>query len=199
MGVTFYYIRTSTEEQQFERQLPDGVDEDEEFVFIDHGTSGRTLKRDAYNHMCSLVEAGDKIVFTDISRHGRSLTELLSEADRLTKEGIILEYTAQNIVLDASKPKSDVSWIQFNLMSVIAQAQVDLARENSISGIRKQQELDKSRSDALKRYKGGKKTVSRKDVAKLYVEKGYNKSEISRLMGIDVKTVRKCLREQGIS
>ena len=190
---TYYYIRTSTKEQQLDRQIPNGVSE--EFIFTDFGATGRTLNRSAYQELCKQVKAGDKIVFTDISRHGRSLTELLTEADRLTKEGIILEYKAQNIVLDASKPKSDTSWIQFNLLSVLAQAQVDIQREASLSGIRKQKELDKERPDILKKYKGGKKTIDREMLAKLYVENGYNQTQISKIMNISHRSVSNILKE----
>ena len=193
MGNTYYYIRTSTIDQNTERQIPDDVPD--HLIFEDHGKSGRTVNREAYKELCRTVQKGDRIVFNDISRHGRSIVELISEAERLTKDGVSLEYKAQNIVLDPNKPKSDKDWIQFNLLGVLFQAQVDLQREASLQGIRKQQELDQLRPHDQKKYKGKQPTIDRTIVAELWLDKGYNKSEIARIMSISVKSVRAIIKE----
>ena len=193
---TFYYIRTSTKEQQLTRQLPDGVDA--KYIYEDHGFSGRTLNRDAYLKLIEHVTSGDTIVFTDISRHGRSLSELISEAKKLTERGVRLVYEAEKITLDPSKPKSDPDWVRFHLMGVLHEASIEIQKQSSIEGIRRQQQLDKLRPHDQKKYKGKQPTIDRTIVAELWCEKGYNKSEIARIMSISVKSVRAIIRELGI-
>lgn len=193
---TYYYIRTSTKEQQLTRQLPEGVDP--KYIYEDHGFSGRTINRDAYLKLVAHVTPGDTIVFTDISRHGRSLIELINEAKTLTERGICLKYEAENITLDPFKPKSDPDWVRFHLMGVLAEAAIEIQKQSSLDGIKRQQELDKFRPHDQKKYKGKQPTIDRTIVAELWVEKGYNKSEIARIMSISVKSVRAIIKELGI-
>ena len=102
MGRTYYYMRISTAEergkQKFTRQeksIQDycknqNIEYDEHDVFRDD-CSGKTFDRPSWKSLKSRLQAGDTVVFKDISRFTRVDTKEAYEAYmELMKQGIRL-------------------------------------------------------------------------------------------------------------
>lgn len=110
MGRTYYYMRISTAEergkQKFTRQekaIQDycknqNIDYDEHDVFKDD-CSGKTFDRPSWKSLKSRLQAGDTVVFKDISRFTRVDTKEAYEAYMdLMKQGIRLVFIDNPIV-----------------------------------------------------------------------------------------------------
>ena len=110
MGRTYYYMRISTAEergkQKFTRQeksiqdycKSQNIDYDEHDVFKDD-CSGKTFDRPSWKSLKSRLQAGDTVVFKDISRFTRVDTKEAYEAYMdLMKQGIRLVFIDNPIV-----------------------------------------------------------------------------------------------------
>ena len=103
------YVRTSTDKQNLGlnaqvRSLMD-VGVDFEHIIKDQYT-GKTKDRPGYKELMQRVKCGDKIIFTKLDRMGRSVVMVLSEIDRLAKEGVDIKFL--DVDLDTATPMGKV-------------------------------------------------------------------------------------------
>ena len=89
------YIRTSTDKQLTDRQVI-SLREICDNVYIEDGVSAVSKKRPVYNHVMSLLQAGDMFVVYSLDRAFRSTVDALSELDNLHKRDIRFKSLSQN-------------------------------------------------------------------------------------------------------
>ena len=146
------YVRVSTVEQNIGRQLQtmkeqgidignlDPVTADKKIfngirsgnTFIDK-LSGKNMDRPQLQALLNTVEKGDEIVFSELSRMGRSTQQVLELTNKLVQEGVKLTFLKENLVIDSL----DNAMTNFILavFSAFAQLELGIRKERQREGI----------------------------------------------------------------
>ena len=91
----FGYVRTSTDEQLFDRQVQQ-LQEHCERVYIEDGVSAVRKHRPVYDQVMAALQTGDVFVVSSLDRAFRSSVDALSELDKLHERGIQFLSLSQN-------------------------------------------------------------------------------------------------------
>ena len=124
------YIRVSSVEQNTGRQL-DGIEVDR--IFIDRA-SGKNIDRPKLQEMLNYVREGDLVIIHSMDRLARSLKDLVTEVDELTKRGITIQFVKENITFTALATPMDNLMLQ--LMGAFAQFEREIILERQKEGIK---------------------------------------------------------------
>ena len=176
------YARTSTVEQVagLEAQERDlravGVDE----VFTEQ-ISSVDATRPALAAAIDFARDGDVFAVTKLDRLARSVADLLTIVEKLTKKGVALRILAMN--LDTGTPTGR---LMLNMLASVAQFEREIMLERQREGIAKARMEGK--------FKGRKPTARAKadDVLRLAGE-GRKREEIAEELGIGVASVYRIL------
>jgi len=141
---TIAYLRTSTLHQNPESQKvgiltyanQHGVKIDEFREF--QTSSKKTLERRGITELLNDLNEGDTLIVAEISRLGRSVSELLNIITELTKKGVILICLKENIVID-EKNMSMNAKIMVTLFSLLADLDNCLRKERITEGLKRRQ------------------------------------------------------------
>lgn len=131
------YMRVSTTEQHTEGQrdalLATGVQDDAKHLFVDHGVSGATAKRQGLDKCLESLRKGDTLVVAKLDRLGRSLGNLVQLFQDLAEQGVGVR------VLDNPMLSTDGNNAQAKLMlgifGALAEYERDLLRERTNVGL----------------------------------------------------------------
>lgn len=159
MNKTAIYCRVSTQMQTTDRQKEEllkyaeehNMTIEPEMIFVDVISGFKKGEvRPEYSKMIELVNTGEinVILFSEMTRHSRSCTELLSEIEKLINKGVEVYYQKQNLWV--KNIKHDIGTkILLNVLAAMASYEVELFAERTLSG------------KATKVSKGGGDTDSR--------------------------------------
>ena len=195
---TFRYIRASSSEQNIARQLPDGLhpaDYPEGRIYEVNGEylaiekkSGRTVgDRDVYREMCERVRLGDRIIFSELSRHARNLQEVLAEVQALKAKGVTLEYVSEGITLNPTQ-SNPMQEAYFSIIAALVEAQANMQREAQAAGIARAKERDKLLPPDQRAYRGTRSTFDAERAAVL-LARGNTREEVAKIMGVSHMTL----------
>ena len=181
-GKVIGYVRVSTFEQNVDRQL-DGIKVDK--VFTDK-LSGKNIHRPQLEALLSFVREGDRVVVHSMDRLARNLDDLRSIVQRLTKDGIEVQFVKENLLF--SGDDSPMANLMLSVMGAFAEFERSLIKERQREGI----ELAKKRGA----YKGRKKCLNDEQVKRLKekINAGESKANMSREFGVSRETVYKYLK-----
>jgi len=182
-GKVIGYVRVSTFEQNVDRQL-DGIKVDK--VFTDK-LSGKNIHRPQLEALLSFVREGDRVVVHSMDRLARNLDDLRSIVQRLTKDGIEVQFVKENLLF--SGDDSPMANLMLSVMGAFAEFERSLIKERQREGI----ELAKKRGA----YKGRKKCLNENQVKVLRekINAGESKANVAREFGVSRETVYKYLKE----
>lgn len=182
---TYAYLRISTELQMQDRQRlilkENGYDESNCTMFEEIYT-GKTKKRPVLQEMLKLVEKGDKVVITDLTRLARSVKDLWEISDELTKKGATLVSIKEN--LDLATPTGK---LLFTVMGAIGQFERDNLSERTKDSLR------------AKKMNGmilGRPTLNDVELVLDLHDKGMKAKDISEETGIKLNTVYYHIRKE---
>jgi len=126
------YARVSTADQhpeaQRDRLLQAGCDPD--LIFTDHGASGASASRPAWDRCRGALRTGDALVVVKLDRVGRSVRNLIEVAAELEAKGVDLVVLDQGIDTSTAAGK-----LMFHLLAAIAEFERDLIRERTRDGL----------------------------------------------------------------
>lgn len=125
----FGYARTSTKEQNPERQLHRLKGNGAEKIFQDI-ESGSKRKRTELDRMLGQLREGDQVIVLTLDRLSRSLRDLLEIVEQIEQSGADLMAINENI--DTSSPSGK---LMFHIFGVIAEFERDRIRERVREGI----------------------------------------------------------------
>lgn len=128
------YIRVSTLEQNTARQDDMLKAEKCDKVFKEK-RSGKDMNRPELKKMLEYVQEGDTVVVCELSRLGRSMTDLAQIAEQLKAKGVMLKSLKENIDFD-----NPSGLLMYHMLSAFAQFERDIIRERQREGIRAAQE-----------------------------------------------------------
>ncbi len=177
------YIRVSTVDQHTERQL-DGLELDK--TFIDK-CSGSTVNRPELQRMLEHVREGDTVYVHSIDRMARNLEDLLELINYFDTKGVQIQFVKEAMTFGGAKT-NPMQKLMLSVMGSVAEFERAIILERQREGI------EKAKQRGV--YKGRKRSVDRQQVIELH-NRGVNKSQIAKQLGIGRATVYRVLSEYG--
>lgn len=190
----YVYLRVSTDKQDLNTQMQSI----EHFlreknitdykIIKDEGISGSipAKERPGFKTLLDIITDGDILVVSELTRLGRSLSDVIMTLDELARRGVRVVSVKEN--LDSTRDE-----MQFKIMTTLIALFADLERE--FIRKRTREGLERARKEG-KRL-GRPPALSEEDVKvliKLY-EKGFTRKEIARAMKVSEATVARYIRK----
>lgn len=189
----FGYARVSTKEQNLERQLVQLKEAGCQVIYEDK-ESGKDLNRTELQGLLEILQAGDEILVTDLTRISRSSKDLFELIEIIKNKGAILR-SLKDTWLDMSS-NNPYSQFLLTVMAGVNQLERDLTRMRQSEGIA----IAKSKGV----YKGRVKKYHAKHegmnhAIQLYVEGKHSIREICRITNISKTSLYRRLQELSIT
>jgi len=198
---TVAYLRVSTPQQdlrsqrlailEYARAHDFRVDD-----FIEATASGQASeKRRRLHELTSILEPGDRLVVSELSRLGRSLGQVVTILDALAKGGVALVALKENIRFEG---KQDIQTkVMTTLFALFAEVERDLISERTREG------LARARASGRKlgRPKGSlgvSRLDGREDDIRRFLELGVSKTAIAKLTGVSRTTLYSFMSTRGL-
>ena len=183
---TVAYLRVSTAQQdlrsqrlailEYARKHDFRIDD-----FIEATASGQASeKRRRLDELMSVLQRGDRLVVSELSRLGRSLGQIVAILDALAKAGIAFVALKENIRIEGAR---DIQTkVMTTLFALFAEVERDLISERTREG------LAKARSSGRKlgRPKGSlgvSRLDGKQDDIRRFLELGVSKTAIAKITG----------------
>ena len=183
-GKNIGYARVSTKDQETHLQIDALNRADVKEIYQEKASS--VGARPELEKCLNSLRAGDILVVYKMDRVARSLSDLLSILERITKAGAFIRSLTEP--LDTSSP---MGMFMVQVLGAVAQLERSIIRDRTVAG----------QVSAIKRgvQFGRPKLLSPEREAKLLalVDAGINKSEASRQFGVSLIVVRRLLDERN--
>ena len=180
---TFGYARVSTGEQSLDRQKDELTAAGAEMVYEEVGSGKKGAVRPQWDELLRSLRRGDTLVVTELSRLGRSTSQLSQLADDLSDRGISLRIL--NLGIDTGTPSGK---LVYSIIAAVAEMERDLLIERTNSGL--------AASRARGRKGGRKREFSPAAVRRAqdrYDKGDLSVTEIARLAGVSRQTLYRYL------
>jgi len=144
--------------------------------------SGKSTDRPKFQSLLSELVSGDKLIVREVSRIGRTTSEVLHVAETLKRRNVGLE--VDNLGIDVN---SIAGAMVFTILTAAAQMERELLLERQAIGIQRAKEEGK--------YKG-RKSLDKEliDTAKTLIAGGMSKAKVAKQLNIGESTLYKYLR-----
>lgn len=172
------YARVSTSDQNLDVQMAELEAHGCERIFQDKAT-GTNTARSGLSELLEFVREGDTLVVVRLDRFARSLSDLYSMLDRLTRQGVAFHCLRQSIDTSTSTGKLTLA-----ILGAVAEFENDLRRERQREGIARAKERGV--------YKGRKRTVEIEEVRRLHGE-GLKPTAIASALAISRTSVYRAM------
>ena len=177
------YARVSTEEQNLDRQLDSLKEVGCEKVFQEKIT-GTKKERPELDKLMEQLRSGDLIIISDLTRLSRSVKDLFSLVDQIEKKGANIKSLKESW-MDTSTPQGK---LMFTIFAGISQFERDLISQRTLEGLA----AARARGRKGGRPKKDEKTITL--ALKMYQEKTYSISEITKATGVSKTTIYRYIK-----
>jgi DNA invertase Pin-like site-specific DNA recombinase len=181
------YARISSGAQSLVRQIDELTAAGCEQIYSEVGSGKKDAVRPEWDALLRSLRSGDTLVVTELSRLGRSTSQLSALADDLNERGISLKIL--NLGIDTGTPAGK---LVYSIIAAVAEMERDLLIERTNSGL--------AASRARGRSGGRKREFSPAAVRKaqeMYDKGELSVSEIARLSGVSRQTLYRYLRVES--
>jgi DNA invertase Pin-like site-specific DNA recombinase len=181
------YARVSTSEQSLDRQQDELTAAGAEMVYSEVGSGKKGAVRPQWDELLRSLRNGDTLMVTELSRLGRSTSQLSQLADDLSDRGIALRIL--NLGIDTGTPSGR---LVYSIIAAVAEMERDLLIERTNSGL--------AASRARGRKGGRKREFSPAAVRRAqerYDHGELSVTEIARLAGVSRQTLYRYLDVVG--
>jgi DNA invertase Pin-like site-specific DNA recombinase len=180
---TLGYARVSTGEQSLDRQRDELTAAGAEMLYSEVGSGKKGAVRPQWDELLRSLRKTDTLMVTELSRLGRSTSQLSQLADDLTERGIALRIL--NLGIDTGTPSGR---LVYSIIAAVAEMERDLLIERTNSGLA---------ASRARGRKGGRKREFSPAAARKAQER-YDKAELSvteiaRLAGVSRQTLYRYL------
>jgi DNA invertase Pin-like site-specific DNA recombinase len=177
------YARVSTSDQSLDRQTDELKSAGAEMIYAEVGSGKKGADRPRWEELLRSLRKGDTLMVTELSRLGRSTSQLSALADDLRDRGIALRIL--NLGIDTGTPAGK---LVYSIIAAVAEMERDLLIERTMSGL--------AASRARGRKGGRKREFSPAAVRK--AQEQYDKgdisvTEIARVAGVSRQTLYRYL------
>lgn len=202
----YIYQRISTQMQSLVRQegliseycKEHNIEVQEENVFSDVIT-GKTIKRESYQKMKSLLNKDDILIIQSLDRLGRNWDLIKNEWQELTKKGIyiiVIDCPLINVLPDkngeVSIDRRLIQEMMFTLLCYVSQKEVEKVSIRTKDGIRARREANPNFHIGHPKIYS---TAQYDQVYELY-EQGFTMQEVAERMGMSRATVSRILAKR---
>ena len=164
--------------------------------FIEAAASGQASeKRRRLDELMNVLQRGDRLVVSELSRLGRSLGQIVAILDALAKAGVTFVAMKENIRIEG---KGDIQTkVMTTLFALFAELERDLISERTREG------LAKARSSGRKlgRQKGSlcvSRLNGKEDDIQRFLKRGVSKTTLAKLTGVSRTTLYSFMRTRGL-
>ena len=180
---TLGYARVSTADQSLDRQKDELAAAGAEMIYDEIGSGKKGASRPKWDELLRSLRKGDTLMVTELSRLGRSTSQLSALADDLCERKVSLRIL--NLGIDAGTPAGK---LVYSIIAALAEMERDLLIERTNSGL--------AASRARGRKGGRKREFSPAAVRKAqeqYDKRELSVTEIARLAGVSRQTLYRYL------
>lgn len=177
------YARVSTSDQSLDRQRDELTAAGAEKIYADIGSGKKGAARPQWDELLRSLRKDDALMVTELSRLGRSTSQLSALADDLNEQGVALRIL--NLGIDTATPSGR---LVYSIIAAVAEMERDLLIERTNSGL--------AASRARGRKGGRKREFSPAAVRKAqdqYDKGELSVTEIARLAGVSRQTLYRYL------
>ncbi|WP_419784694.1 recombinase family protein [Maridesulfovibrio sp.] len=195
------YMRVSTHKQDTENQeleiLRYASSRD---MNIDHWfkleiSSRKSMRDRRIDELMDMLASGDTLIVSELSRLGRSLSQIVTIVDELIERNVRFIAIKQNMILDG---KNDMTAkIQIAMFGVLAEIERDLISDRTRSGLARA----KANGISLGRPKNSQSSIldeKKNEIAEM-LEKGISKASIAKVMGVSGPALHYFLKTRQIA
>lgn len=174
------YRRVSSIDQNLERQ---DLGTDCGKIF-EEKVSGRNTDRPELQRMLEFIREGDQVRVWSIDRLGRSLNDLASLVERITKKGASIQFISERMEFGSGE-NDPFKTLQFQLLAAFAQFERAISERRRLEGMAAARAAGKYKKAGRKR-----KEFSVEEAVRLYRE-GVSIREIAKTLEASKTTVHK--------
>ena len=127
---TIGYARCSTQDQSLDRQVDELTAAGAENVYKEIASGKRDAKRPVWDELIRSLRKGDTLAVTELSRLGRSTSQLSTLADDLRERGIALRIL--NLGIDTGTVSGK---LVYSIIAAVGEMERDLLVERTNSGL----------------------------------------------------------------
>jgi len=195
----YAYLRVSTDAQDVANQRYGLLEYANEtnlvpVKIVEDSASGKIAwKKRKLGEMLEKAEAGDTILFAEVSRLGRSTLQVLEFLQVAAQKGVSVHITKNKMVMDGS--------MQAKVMAVMFGLAAEIERE--LISARTKEALAKRKAEGVKlgRPRGQAQKLaldSKADEIKKLLEKGVSKASIAKIVECSPQTLYLWLERRGL-
>ncbi|MEC4988846.1 MAG: recombinase family protein [Oscillatoria sp. PMC 1068.18] len=183
--VIYAYLRVSTNQQDVDNQRHGILEYANQknlghLKFISDSVSGqkRWRERELGKLLTKTAEAGDTIVFAEISRMARSTLQVLEILECCMQRGLLVHIAKQRMVLDDSMP----SRITATVLGLAAEIERELISLRTTEALAKRKAAGKTLGRPKGKQSAKLKLDARESEIRMYLAKGISKRSIAKLV-----------------
>lgn len=179
---TFGYARVSTDEQHLGLQLQALKKAGCDPIFMDHGVSGATMRRDGLDRLLASLREGDQLVVWRLDRLGRSLTGLIQLLDDLQERRIGFCSLCEHIDIGTPSGK-----LVFHMMAALAEFERSLISERTQAGM--------AAARAQGKHVGRPPSLTTRQclMAKALIQEGRSPARVAHEFGVAASTLKRLI------
>lgn len=201
MTRTIAYLRVSTSKQDVENQElellryanANSLSIDDWFKL--EVSSRKSLKDRRIDELLDSLSSGDILIVSELSRLGRSLSQIIGIVDQLLDKGVTFIAIKQGMRLNGEQDMT--AKIQVAMFGLLAELERDLISERTKMGIARA----KSDGKVVGRPKGSRKSAldSKMFEIQSLLSKGISKSSIAKLLGVSGPSLHYFLKTRSVA
>jgi DNA invertase Pin-like site-specific DNA recombinase len=180
---TIGYARISTTDQSLDRQQDELKAAGAEMLYAEVGSGKKGAERPKWDELLRSLRKGDTLVVTELSRLGRSTSQLSALADDLSERKVRLKIL--NLGIDTGTPAGK---LVYSIIAAVAEMERDLLIERTNSGLA---------ASRARGRKGGRKRefspAAARKAQEQYDRGELSVTEIARLAGVSRQTLYRYL------
>jgi len=201
MSKVVAYMRVSTHKQDTENQeleilrYASGNDINVDHWFKLEISSRKSMRDRRIDELMDMLASGDTLIVSELSRLGRSLSQIVTIVDELIERNVTFIAIKQNMILDG---KNDMTAkIQIAMFGVLAEIERGLISDRTRSGLARA----KANGKSLGRPKNSQSSVLDDKMCEIgeMLEKGISKAAIAKMLGVSGPALHYFLKTRQIA
>ena len=198
---TIAYLRVSTEGQDLDQQRLAILDYAQKYRITVHAfvetqrSSQQAIQRTELMEMIEALRSGDRLIVSELSRFGRSLSQILQIIDRLIQKDVRLVAIKEAIRFEGKHNLQTKAMIAF--FGLFAEIERDLIAQRTKEGLA----AAKARGKRLGRPKGARSTSKldgKEGEIRSLLHKSVSKASIARILDVSQTTLHHFIKTRNL-